>query len=229
MDIISKKGVTRLTYLEFCAAYLNQQKPGVPIYTRKIAEKMADTLGLAQKTASAATAVAIKRILARGLVPNLRFYQKGIYYLTTHTAFGELGINKEQLIFDKYLAFDIGYETDLSFLHRMGLTTQIPRERIIATNAAKDGTRRDERLDVTIRPPKTQILTGNRAYLQILDAMECMGRAPVDAVRPHKVFADYIRENGLDYEKLLYFADRYYGRNTVLQLAHTAGEEDMIL
>ena len=35
-------------------------------------------------------------------MPELRCYQKGVYYRTAATPFGEIGINKEQLIADKY-------------------------------------------------------------------------------------------------------------------------------
>lgn len=130
-----------MTYAEFICSGLAGFPTGQPIYSGDIAAKLAVEYGLPQKEAAAATAVALKRIMDDEAVPNLRFYQKGIYYLTAVTPFGEVGIDKERLIADKYLLPDIGYETGYTVLHRMGLTSQLPKERCVATNKAADCTR----------------------------------------------------------------------------------------
>lgn len=163
------------------------------------------------------------------IVPELRFYQKGIYFRTVVTPFGERGIDREKLIADKYLLPNKGYETGLALLHHMGLTTQMPKEQVIATNVARECARTDKKLGVVIRPPKVAVNADNRAYLQTLDALELMEKAPVDAEHPYEIIANYIRENDLLYEKLLFFADRYYSRNTIMQLAHTAGEGGIVI
>ena len=51
-----------------------------------------------------------------------------------------------------------------------------------------------------------------------------MDKAPIDAEHPYSVIANHIHKLKLQYEKLLFLADRYYNKNTVIQLAHTAGE-----
>lgn len=214
-----------MTYTEFVLDAIKNIKIGFPIYTAKISEKIEIVYKLSKEDASAATAVAVKRIMDRNILPNLRRYQKGIYYLTSVTPFGELGINKEQLIADKYLDFDAGYETGPAILNKMGLTTQIPRERTIATNAAKDCSRVDKSLGVTIRPPKIHITAENKDYLQTLDALELIEKTPVDAEHPYEIIGNYIYAKKLNYEILLALADKYYSRNTILQLAHTAKQE----
>lgn len=213
-----------MTYTEFICNQLQGFHTGEPIYTSMIAEKVATAYGLQQKEAAAATAVVFKRIMDDTDMPNLRFYQKGIYYFTTVTPFGEVGINKEQLIADKYLLPDNGYETGFTVLHQMGLTSQLPRERCFATNKATDCTRMDSKLGVLVRPPKTRVTEYNKAYLQFLDALDLMDKAPVDAEQPYALLADYIKKAGLQYEQLLSLADRYYNKKTILQLAHTASE-----
>lgn len=213
-----------MTYINFTCELLQQIPPGMPIYIRQIAEKIASRFALEMKDAAAAASVAVKRIMDGNIIPELRFYQKGIYFRTVVTPFGERGIDREKLIADKYLLPDKGYETGLGLLHRMGLTTQMPKEQVIATNVARDCARADKKLNIIIRPPKVEVNASNRAYLQALDALELMGKAPVDAEQPYEIIANFIRENNLLYEKLLFFADRYYNRNTVMQLAHTAGE-----
>lgn len=213
-----------MTYIQYIREFLTQKPHGMPIYTSEIANMLADKFNLEEKDAAAATAVAIKRIMDAGTVQNLRFYQNGIYFRTIATPFGERGIDKEQLIADKYLLPDKGYETGLGLLHLMGLTTQIPRERVIATNMARECLRTDKKLGVKIRPPKTEINAENKAYLQTLDVLELLDKAPVDVEQPYALIANHIRKCELEYEKLLSIADYHYNRNTILQLARTAGE-----
>lgn len=210
-----------MTYIEYLQSYIKARKPGDPIYTNQIADDIATDFGISKKKAAAAVSVAIKRIIDRQQIPELRRYQKGIYYWTVVTPFGEVGINKEQIIAGKYLIPDKGYETGLRLLHYMGLTTQIPAERLLATNAARDCVRYDKGLDVFICPPKTPIQASNKEYLQTLDALELLDKAPIDADEPYAILADHIRQNRLQYETLLYYASHYYSRKTMIQLAHT--------
>lgn len=212
------------SYTDFICEKIYLIPEGVPVYTRQLAEKMAVSYHLSKKEASAATAVAVKRVMDKAIIPELRCYQKGVYYRTAITPFGEIGINKEQLIADKYLLPDIGYETGLTVLHKIGLTSQMPRERIFATNVAKDCMRMDKKLNIIIRPPKTTVTAKNKAYLQVLDMLELVEKAPVDEEHPFEVLADYIQKKGLQYKILLALADRYYNYNTLLCLAHTANK-----
>ena len=216
-----------MTYIECLQSYIQQQEPGDPIYTEQLAEAVVADFGITKKNAASATAVAMKRIMDGNKFPELRCYQKGIYYRTASTPFGEMGINKEKLIANKYLNPDKGYETGLRLLHHMGLTAQMPTERLLATNAVKGCVRYDARLDVSICPPRVPISADNKAYLQTLDALEWLDKAPVDAEAPYAILAAHISRNGLRYETLLYYADHYYSRKTIIQLAHTAGYKEV--
>ena len=206
---------------------MEQQEPGNPIYTNVISGAVAADYNIDKKKAAAATSVALKRILDKGYLPDLRCYQKGIYFRTVNTPFGEIGISREKLIAIKYLLPDKGYETGLSLLHNLGLTTQMPAEHLLATNVAKECVRYDSKLGVSICPPKVPVNADNKAYLQILDALDLLDKAPVDAHDPYTILADHIRRNGLKYETLLYYADRYYNRKTIIRLAHTASQKEV--
>ena len=54
--------------------------------------------------------------------------------------------------------------------------------------------------------------------------MEDFDKAPVDSDRPYLMMAQYIRKRELQYGALLAYADAYYGKNTLIHLAHTARE-----
>ena len=215
--------MTNTEYLQNC---INDHDYGEPIYTDRIADAMACNLNIPKANAAAAVAVAMKRLMDRKKIPELRRFQKGIYYRAAETPFGETGINKGKLIADRYLLPDKGYETGLGLLHHLGLATQMPAESLIATNSARDCIRHDEKLGVSICPPKTPVTADNKAYLQILDAMDYLEKAPVDADEPYRILAKHINANQLDYEKLLHLADKYYNHKTILALAHTAGQKE---
>ena len=118
---------------------------------------------------------------------------------------------------------DNGYETGLIVLHRLGLTTQMPNERILASNRAGDCARIDKKLGIVVRPPKVEINADNKQYLKILDVLDILDKAPVDAEHPYKIIGAHIERLGLEYVRLLALANNYYNRNTILQLAHVAG------
>lgn len=213
-----------MTYQAFICNQIQQYQTSDPIYAADIAERLCKEYGLEPKAAAAATAVAFNRLMEKHTIPNLRFYQKGIYYLAAETPFGEVGVNKEKIIAEKYLLPDQGYETDFSALYRLGLTTQIPAERCLATNKASDCQRRDKKLNVLIRPAKTHITEDNKAYLQLLDVLDIMDKAPVDIIEPFGVLAEYIKKAKLNYRILLSYADKYYNKKTILKLARIASQ-----
>ena len=207
----------RATYVDFTCDILKKETVGTPVYTNRVAQQLGTAYQLDGKEASAATAVAFKRITDGAILPELRCYQKGIYYRTSVTPFGEVGINKEQLIADKYLLPNIGYET-----------SQMPRQRILATNVAKECARADRKLGVTIRPPKTAVTAENKSYLQVLDVLELLDKAPVDDAHPYEIIARHIKGKRLEYGTLLAFANDFYNKTTVLHLASTASAGEMI-
>lgn len=217
-----------MTYIEFLLKNINHVEVGEPIYTSDLAGSMAKEYRMDINKAAAATGVAMKRILDGNYCPQIRFFQKGIYFRTLSTPFGEVGIDKEKLIRGKYTDNDTGYETGYAALYRLGLTTQMPAERVIATNKAKSCLRRDKNLGVQVRPPKTKITKENKSYLQILDAIELMDKAPVDTEKPYTILSNCIERKGLCYEKLLALADKYYSNNTVLKIAHIATAGDIL-
>ena len=211
-----------MTYVNFIEEYLKKIDIGIPIYIKSISKEASLFYGIPEEKASAAISVAFKRIIDGNQVPNLRMYQKGIYYKTKITPFGETRIDVGKLIENKYILPDIGYETGLSALYRIGLTSQIPNEISISTNVAKEFSRIDEKLGVVLKQPKTTINGKNKYYLQILDILDCIDKAPIDAIEPYKIIANHINGRKLQYSKLLAYADQYYNKKTIIELAHTA-------
>ena len=213
-----------MTHIDCVQRFLEQQELRAPIYTVDMAEALSTTCGLGRKQASATASVAVKRIMDEGRMPELRRWERGVYYRTVETPFGETGINLEKVISRKYLSPGKGYETGLRLINRMGLSTQMPRIRMLATNTAKR-VRHDERLDVMLCPPKAPVNTGNKFYLQMLDAIDLLDKAPIDIRNPYKLIAMHIKKRNLQYNILLSYAYKYYNHKTIINIARIASCE----
>lgn len=211
------------TYISFIQGIILEKDIRKPIYISELSKCVSKEYDLTLEKATAAVSVALKRIMDANSIPELRFYQKGIYYRSVSTPFGDVGIDKEQLIQDKYLHDDNGYEGGLNLLNKLGLTTQIPNKRVLVTNKASDCARTDKKLNVVVRPPKTEINKENKQYLKVLDALDTFEDAPIDVEEPYGVVRNYISQLGLEYSKLLAMANNYYNKNTILQLGKVAG------
>ena len=213
------------TYIGFVCDVIRNTEYCIPIYSKDLAAALAVEYNISRSQAAGAVSVALKRIIERGIIPNLRFYRKGIYYLTQMTPFGELSIDKQRLVYDKYVSHDNGYVSGLFLLHQLGLTSQMPNNEVIVSNAAGNAARKDIELDVVVKPPKTKITKDNKAYLQMLDVLELLDKAPIDVDNPFYILGEYIEDKGLDYKQLLMFANNIYNKKTVLNIAKVAGEE----
>ena len=210
-----------MTYIKFVETIICKKRIGEPIYVHQIADELSYEFNIGSEAALTAASVSIKRIISKHKIDNLRFYQKGIYYLCNKTPFGETPINLSKLIYDKYLSDNSGYESGPSFINKLGITTQMPNENYITTNRATNGKRKDKKLGVTIIPPKTTITIENKKYLQILDVLESLSTYPIDEEYIYSIIASTITDPS-EYKTLLKIADKYYNKTTLINLAHVA-------
>lgn len=215
--------MNQIPYTQYLQKKIEEFRVGDPIFIQELGKEIAEEYHMDHKKACAAAAVAIKRLM--DTLTDLRCFGKGVYYLTNQTPFGETGINKEKLIEMKYLHDNNGYETGASIMHKLGLTSLMPAERVFVSNMAWNRVRKDEALGIVVRPPKVTVDKENRLYLQFLDMLTIYDEIPVDAENPYGILNGIVRARGLEYGRLLQFADRHYSGNTVLQLAHVASSE----
>ena len=210
------------SYTAFLQDEIKSFAIGEPILTQELAHKLAAHYTLDEKKAALAVSVAIKRLQDSQRIPALRCFGKGIYYLTDQTVFGETGINKQKLIEKKYLQNDGGYETGAGVMHRLGLTSLMPRQRTFVSNRVRSQQKKDEALGIIVKPPRTTVTKDNRLYLQFLDILSIYDEVPVDVRQPYRLLNHYVHDACLHYQTLLALADLYYGQDTILLLAHIA-------
>ena len=206
------------TYISFIQDLILEKEIRKPIYISDLINCVSKEYDLTIEKATATASNALKSIMDTNAIPELRFYEKGIYYRSVSTLFGDVGIDKEQLVKDKYLNDDNGYDGGLNLLYKLGLTTQMPNKRVLITNKADNHFDTDKELDVVVCPPKTVINKENKQYLMVLDILEKIDDAPIDVEDPYGIIRDYINQLGLDYSKLFVIANNYYDKDTIAQL-----------
>jgi hypothetical protein len=206
-------------YGQYIGDIIHRLPIGVPIYTENIAESLAKRFKIDLGKAKGLVNVNLKRIADDN---NLERYQKGIYYKAQKTPFGKTKLNPDYIARDMYICKNgrtIGYETGASFLNKIGLTTQIAKYKYYATNVFKqNGSRVDKKLNILIRKPIVMVTDENYRYLQILDVIENKDKVSIDALHPEKIIFNYIKDNNLDFEKLVAYASKYYRKETLLRV-----------
>lgn len=153
-------------------------------------------------------------------------YRKGIYYKPKTTVFGKTPLNPMQVAAKMYMNNSgriIGYETGPSLLQKIGLTTQIPKYRYIATNKYNHkGNRVIEDMKVVIRKPNTPVNEENIPYLQLIDAIENKDGVNIDCENPAEILNDFIVKNKLDFGKIIALAAKNYNREVILRITDLA-------
>lgn len=136
---------------------------------------------------------------------------KGIYYIPSENVFGKMLLGNRQIIQYKYLMDKKGnikgYITGAKLFNEAHLTTQVPNVIDIATNECKNFNKYENKnLNVIIRKPKIEINNENYKYLQLFDLIENKDNIVIEADNPDEIIYSFIKENDLDFEKIIKYA-----------------------
>ncbi len=136
-------------------------------------------------------------------------FSKGIYYKAKKTRLGYKKLNRIKVINKKFIEDKNnikGYYSGAYLFNELGLSTQMPRERLIITNECPNKNDYENKaLGVTIRKPKIEVNEDNYQYLQIIDVLinKDNVNVEVDKDKEREIIYNYIKENSLDFEKLI--------------------------
>jgi hypothetical protein len=175
-----------------------------PIIARELASETAARFDVPLVKARNAVNVYLKQLTDIGVIARVH---KGVYGVVKKTAFGDVLYPQEALIAETLIhdgADTIGYETGASIINKLGMSTQIPVRRTIATNRYR--TVLPENLLLELTKPITRVTTDNAKYLQMLEIITTYRRYPIDASNPEEIIHAAIGRQGLDVDKLIWFA-----------------------
>lgn len=205
----------KIGYRNILIQYINGLEPEQPILTEQITRYVVEQIGLDKTAVKKAVNVNMARLEKTGYIVRVA---KGVYCRRIKTAFGYYTPDRETL-FCRQLLFDaddvIGYETGLSALNRIGLVSQMPNHRCIATNLHTKRVPPDIRIE--IRKPSTYVNGTNYRYLQLLDVVQNLDSAPVDAAKPAEVIRGAAKEQNLNTDMLILVARKYYSQKTLVR------------
>ena len=207
--------MSNIGYRNLLIQYIDRQDADQPILTTQITRYVAKETGLNEADVKKAVNVNMARLEKADKILRI---EKGVYCKKIKTAFGYYTPNKETL-FCRQLLYDeddvIGYETGLSVLNRLGLVSQMPKRKCIATNLYTK--RVPAGIQVEIRKPSANVNRANYRYLQILDAIRDLDNAPVDAIRPEELLKGIVKTLALDTDALIFMARKFYNSKILIK------------
>jgi predicted transcriptional regulator of viral defense system len=205
----------RHKYQTILEEYLDNTDYLVPITTEDLCNYATGKTGERPEIVRPSVNTALRRL--ERIRPDLFRFQNGIYYRAKETVFGYAKLDPASVVRKKYIADNdevIGYETGLSLLNKAGLTTQVPAYCFVATNRHKGrGLIEDAPLKTLLSRPITQVTQKNHLYLQTLELIITLirNRESIQADDPRALVYEHIKRQGLDAERLAYYAGKCGG------------------
>ena len=200
-----------MNIIELIDKYVNKYDIGTPIYSKDICEYV---LAVYYTNVNV-----INEYINRYEEKHDDFirYRKGIYYRAVKTPFGYSKIDYNKLINDLYLC-DIdqvyGYISGPTLANKIGLTTQMAKEEYIVTNNNRVVSDID---NIKLIKPPVIVTRDNYKILQVLDLLLNKYDVYYDCENPNKVIHNYIIDNNINFEKLLYYS-KYYNKTVLFKL-----------
>ncbi len=183
------------------------------VTTDMVTAYMAGKTGAPSDKVRKAVNVNLARLVTDGTISRVT---RGMYCRRIETPFGDY-IPSKDAVFSKRLVADgddvIGYETGLSLMNQIGLVSLMPKKRTIATN--RYGQPVPKGVDFSVRKPRTHVSRENFKYLQILDVIDDMDDAPIDASEPESIIREKVETAGLLPERLILYARKFYSAKTL--------------
>lgn len=152
---------------------------------------------------------------------------KGVYYKPKKGVFGNKLLNINKVIEKKYICDENGikgYFTGAYLFNKVGLTTQVPKEILIATNECPNGNDyNNKNLGVTIRKPKTLINEDNYKYLQLFDLLINKDNIKIEVDNEKEIIYKFIENNKLEFEKIFEYANKINNLKPIMKLYELGG------
>ena len=205
----------KVKYKDLILQYLTALNPDQMITTNQVSQYVEEQLHLEVAAVKKTVNVNMARLEKEGQILRLT---RGVYCRKIKTAFGYYIPDKEILFCRQLLRNEnevIGYETGLSALNRIGLVSQMPKKRCIATNLHTK--RIPKGMQIEIRKPLVMVNADNFRYLQILDVISQLDMAPVDTAKTAEIVRAAAHGFSLETDQLILLARKYYGQKTLVR------------
>lgn len=200
-----------MNYNELVLNYINDYPFDEPIFLDNIKKYVKEHLNIEFNIDKTMKNI---NVLMNRLTKNstVCLFERGIYYKPKRNVFGMKKLNTTKIINKKYLKEDemiIGYVAGAYLYNALGLTTQVPKYKLIVTNNCPNNNKYTiDKLGIIIKKPIIPINNDNYLYLQFLDLLANRDKisVEVDSTINKKIIYDFVKENNLKMEKIFYYA-----------------------
>lgn len=198
-----------MTYNDIVLNYINDYPFDEPIFVEDIKKYVKDNIGdkIHLNKVFRNINVLLNRLTKK---KKIYLYIRGIYYKPTTGIFGVRGLDTDKVICKKYLEDNgnvKGYFSGAVLFNALGLTTQIPRYKLIITNECNiDNVYNDKKLCVAVKKPKIKIDNNNYIYLQLLDLLANKEQINIEVENEKEIIYKFIKENNLEFDKIFMYA-----------------------
>lgn len=197
-----------MNYNEIVYEYINKCNSDEPVFMNQIKEYLINKYKNDKNNILNNINVIINRMCKND---DLKLFYKGIYYKPVKNIFGEMPLDKNKVIIQKYIKDENGnikgYITGAKLFNQLGLTTQVPNIVNIVTNECKNNNEyMNKRLGVIIRRPRIKINNENYLYLQLFDIINNKDKINIEVDNEDEIIYKFIEENKLDFEKIIKYA-----------------------
>ena len=193
--------------------YLHTRPREIPVTTDMVTAYMRKINGEPEDKVRKAVNVNLARLESEGVLSRI---MRGVYCKRVKTPFGDYVPGKD-ILYGRLLVLEndhvIGYETGLSLMNQIGLISQMPRRKVICSN--RYNLTVPAGVDIDVRKPRESVTHDNFKYLQILDIIDELDTAPVDAPNPEEIIRDKASRAGLLSERLILYARKLYSAKTL--------------
>ena len=182
-----------------------------PIFVKKIIKKISLELDINFYKTARLSLIALKEIEQENIIPQLRCYEKNIYYKTEMNIFGrEFYINYELLQYGKYIEGYNGYITRHELINSLGLTTFMAAKRYIVSNNVRKTTIEEDGLLIIV-PAFERLNKNNIPYFKLLDVLSILDNVVLDCyVDEYEVIHQKLVPDNMDYSRLKELDNKYY-------------------
>lgn len=214
-----------MNYYNIVSKYINTIGKGIPFFIDEIVEYIInDNHNVNKEKIYNNVKVILNKMNKDSLIETA---YNGVYYVPIENIFGKMAISNREIINYKYITDKKGnikgYITGAKLFNEAHLTTQVPNIIDIATNDCNNYNKyTNTNLKVIIRKPKIKIDNENYKYLQLFDLIENKDKIKVEVENIDDALYKFIKDNNLDFEKIIKYAVITKSRNVInktLQLA----------
>ncbi|WP_317854415.1 DUF6088 family protein [Chakrabartyella piscis] len=213
-----------IKYSEYMGSVIEAFPVGIPIFTDTVVKIVSDKIEMPVDDLKSIVNLNLKRLADNHIIERI---QKGVYYKPKMTAFGKTKPPIELMIHETCIQCDgekIGYIGAETLLHDFGLTSLVPKNKVIVTNKYRVKVPKENH--IILKKPVTEITEDNAKYLQLIDVVAMLSTEYIDVENPEQIIRERANKLVVDKLTMIKIAKKYYPLKVLVAVLEIILEDD---